>query len=74
MADRAPQPSFPTTFSIISFGKTTEDEQITGITKLRCGYIYNNNPDYYLKNPYVFVVSDTTSPNDYVEVGWGTAA
>lgn len=56
------------------FGKTTEDEQVTGITKLRCGYIYNNNPDYYLKNPYVFVVSDTTSPNDYVEVGWGTAA
>jgi len=55
------------------FGKTTEDEQITGITKLRCFYLYNANPDYYLKNPYVYVVSDTTSPNDFVEVGWGTA-
>jgi hypothetical protein len=55
------------------FGKTTEDEQITGITKLRCFYVFNSNPDFYLKNPYVFVVSDTTSPNDYVEVGWGTA-
>lgn len=53
--------------------KTTDNEQLTGITKFRCFYFYNDNEAVYIKNPAVFVVSDTTSPNDSVEVGWGTA-
>lgn len=46
---------------------------VTGITKFRCGYIYNSNPKEYIKNPILFIVADTSSPNDAVEVGWGTS-
>src|SRR6476661_11015027 len=52
------------------FQRTTTDEQITGITKYRCGYIFNNNPSIYIKNPILFLVSNTSSPNDNVSVGW----
>lgn len=55
------------------FDKTTKDQQTTGITKVRCGYIYNDNPTDYIKNPILFVVSDTASPSDFVMIGWGTA-
>ena len=55
------------------FPKTTDDEQLTGIIKYQCFYFYNDNTTIYIKNPAVFVVSDTTSPNDFVEVAWGTA-
>ena len=56
------------------FQKTTEEEQITGITKYRCGYIVNTNPKVYVKNPIIYIVQDTSSPNDSVAVGWGYAA
>jgi len=55
------------------FAKTTDDEQLTGIVKYRCFYFYNDNVSAYVKNPAVFVVSDTTSSSDFVEVAWGTA-
>lgn len=55
------------------FNKTTPEQLITGITKFRCGYIYNSNPKEYIKNPILFVVSDTTSTSDSVSVGWGTS-
>jgi len=53
--------------------KTTEDEQITGIQKFRCVYAYNDHESVYIKNLAAFIVADTTSPNDFVEVGWGSA-
>src|SRR6476661_5094297 len=55
------------------FNKTTKDEEVSGIVKFRCVYVYNNNDTFYLKNPIVYVVSDTTSSNDSVSVGWGAA-
>ena len=55
------------------FPKTTDDEQHTGVIKYRCFYFYNGNTTTYIKNPAVFVVSDTTSSNDFVEVTWGTS-
>ena len=55
------------------FDKTTKDQQTTGITKVRCGYIFNSNPTDYVKNPILFIVSDTASPSDFVLVGWGSA-
>lgn len=56
------------------FQKTTDEEQRSGIIKFRCGYVYNANASVAMKNPALFIVSDTTSPNDSVEIGWGTAA
>jgi len=55
------------------FNQTTPLQMKDGITKFRCGYIYNSNPGEYIKNPILFVVSDTTSPNDSVSLGWGTS-
>lgn len=55
------------------FQKTTHDEEVSGIIKFRCGYIYNANTTEYIRNPILFIISDTTSSNDYVAVGWGTA-
>lgn len=53
--------------------KTTDEEQVTGIQKFKCVYVYNDHATVYLKNPAAFVVSDTTSPNDFIELGWGTS-
>lgn len=55
------------------FNKTTKDEETSGIVKFRCVYVYNDNDTFYIKNPIVYVVSDTTSSNDSVAVGWGVA-
>lgn len=55
------------------FPRTTEAEEVSGITKHRCGYIFNANPHIYMKNPILYIVQDTSSPNDYVMVGWGTS-
>jgi hypothetical protein len=56
------------------FQKTTEAEQISGITKYRCGYIVNTSSTVYVKNPILFIIQNTSSPNDSVAVGWGYAA
>lgn len=55
------------------FDWTDPTQMASGITKFRCGYIYNSNLHEYIKNPILFVVSDTTSPNDTVSIGWGTS-
>ena len=56
------------------FQKTTDEEAKTGIIKFRCGYIFNESSTVYLRNPALFIVSDTSSPNDSVSIGWGSAA
>lgn len=53
--------------------KTTPEEQATGIQKFKCLYVYNADDVVYIKNIAAFVVSDTESPNDFIEIGWGTA-
>lgn len=55
------------------FPKTTKDEETTGVTKFRCFYLFNANTTTYLKNPVLFIVSDTSSSNDSVAIGWGSA-
>lgn len=55
------------------FQKTTEEEQTSGITKYRCGYIVNTNPIVYVKNPILYFIQNTSSPNDSVAIGWGFA-
>lgn len=70
---RHPTTEFSDNFLHNLLNKTTKEQMETGITKYRCGYIYNSNATEYLKNPILFIVSDTASPSDFVEIGWGTA-
>lgn len=55
------------------FQKTLDEEQKSGIIKFRGGYVYNANPYVAIKNAALFIISDTTSPNDSVSIGWDPA-
>lgn len=55
------------------FPDTTVQQSLSGITKYRCFYVKNLNGTQMLDNPKIWILSNTISPFDEIDIAIGTA-